>query len=149
MHLLPLSKMLCNFPFVLWGQLPDGSGRASRLVLWNQPGTDFSGILARSKKMAGSCEEVDCFKHYFTYNLLIIFTNNIILAFARRSISLSHKSYDEGSQNRRQSSLASRLWVRFAFAMKYNFGIIILFYNYLTCTSENKYFQHYFIKLLV
>lgn len=38
--------------------LPDGSGRASRLVLWNQPGTDFSGILARSKKMAGSCEEL-------------------------------------------------------------------------------------------
>jgi hypothetical protein len=38
--------------------LDDGDGRASRLVIWSHPGSDVTGILARSEKVAGSCEKL-------------------------------------------------------------------------------------------
>ncbi len=36
----------------------DGEGRKAKVVLWNQPGNDITGILARSDKMAGTFEKV-------------------------------------------------------------------------------------------
>ena len=39
-------------------QISDGVGRESRLVLWNQPGTDVTGMLARSEKMVDTSEKV-------------------------------------------------------------------------------------------
>ena len=39
-------------------QLPDGEGRAQRMLLWNHPGDDVTGQVARSEKVIGTCEEV-------------------------------------------------------------------------------------------
>jgi len=36
----------------------DGQGRNSRLSLWNQPGDDITGMLARSEKVASSVEKL-------------------------------------------------------------------------------------------
>lgn len=36
----------------------DGHGRQSRLCLWNQPGNDITGMLARCEKVAGTMEEL-------------------------------------------------------------------------------------------
>lgn len=38
--------------------LPDGDGGTCRLVIWNQPGTDVTGMIARSDKVAGTCEKM-------------------------------------------------------------------------------------------
>lgn len=38
--------------------LADGEGRASRLVIWSHPGDDVTGMLARSEKVAGTCEKL-------------------------------------------------------------------------------------------
>lgn len=38
--------------------LSDGEGRASRLVLWGHPGNDVTGMMARSEKVAGTCEKL-------------------------------------------------------------------------------------------
>ena len=48
-------------------QVADGSGRAARLVLWNQPGTDITGMVARCEKMVNTCEQA----RYFTHNFCI------------------------------------------------------------------------------
>ena len=39
-------------------QVADGEGRASRLLLWNQPGSDITGMVARCEKMVNTSEEV-------------------------------------------------------------------------------------------
>ena len=41
-------------------QVADGSkeGRASRLSLWSHPGNDVTGMIARSQKVDGTCQEV-------------------------------------------------------------------------------------------
>ena len=39
-------------------QVPDGMGRASRLLLWNHPGNDVTGMVGRCEKMVNTCEEV-------------------------------------------------------------------------------------------
>ena len=39
-------------------QVGDGEGRESKLCLWNHPGTDVTGMLARCEKVAGTCAEV-------------------------------------------------------------------------------------------
>ena len=41
-------------------QVADGSkeGRASRLSIWSHPGNDVTGMIARSQKVAGTCQEV-------------------------------------------------------------------------------------------
>ena len=36
----------------------DGHGRQSRLCLWNHPGNDVTGMLARCEKVAGTMEKV-------------------------------------------------------------------------------------------
>ena len=36
----------------------DGEGGRTKVVLWNQPGNDITGIVARSEKMAGTFEKV-------------------------------------------------------------------------------------------
>ncbi|XP_076455118.1 L-proline trans-4-hydroxylase-like [Babylonia areolata] len=36
----------------------DGANRKSRLCLWNQPGNDVTGMVARSEKVAGTCEKL-------------------------------------------------------------------------------------------
>ena len=45
---------------ILPDQVADGSkeGRASRLSLWSHPGNDVTGMVARSQKVAGTCQEV-------------------------------------------------------------------------------------------
>ena len=37
----------------------DGSGRRSKTVLWNHPGNDLTGVIARSEKLAGTFEKVN------------------------------------------------------------------------------------------
>ena len=36
----------------------DGAGRKSKVALWNQPGNDITGVIARAEKMAGTFEQV-------------------------------------------------------------------------------------------
>ena len=36
----------------------DGEGGMVKVCLWNQPGDDITGIIARSEKMAGTFEQV-------------------------------------------------------------------------------------------
>ena len=36
----------------------DGEGGTVKVCLWNQPGDDVTGIIARSEKMAGTFEQV-------------------------------------------------------------------------------------------
>ena len=36
----------------------DGHGRKSRMALWNHPGKDITGMIARSEKVAGTVEKV-------------------------------------------------------------------------------------------
>ena len=36
----------------------DGTGRESKMTCWNQHGTDVTGMLARSDKVAGTAEQV-------------------------------------------------------------------------------------------
>ena len=44
----------------------DGEGGRTKVALWNQPGQDITGVIARSEKVAGIFEEVKQF------NILII-----------------------------------------------------------------------------
>ena len=48
----------------------DGHGRKSRLCLWNQPGNDITGMLARCEKVAGTMEDVS--EDFSDYPLLLI-----------------------------------------------------------------------------
>nr|XP_039254828.1 L-proline trans-4-hydroxylase-like [Styela clava] len=36
----------------------DGQGRKAKVVLWNRPGTDITGIISRSEKVAGTMEKL-------------------------------------------------------------------------------------------
>jgi hypothetical protein len=36
----------------------DGSGRISRMALWNHPGKDITGMVARAEKVAGTVEKL-------------------------------------------------------------------------------------------
>jgi hypothetical protein len=36
----------------------DGAGRKNKQVLWQQPGSDITGIVAKSEKIAGTFEQV-------------------------------------------------------------------------------------------
>eukprot|EP00117_Sycon_ciliatum_P012407 scpid87790/ scgid13491/ Ectoine hydroxylase len=36
----------------------DGTGRQSRMCLWNQPGTDVTGMVGRAEKVAGTMEQL-------------------------------------------------------------------------------------------
>ncbi|XP_033645231.1 L-proline trans-4-hydroxylase-like [Asterias rubens] len=38
--------------------LPDGEGRCSKMSLWNHPGSDVTGMLARCEKVAGTMEKL-------------------------------------------------------------------------------------------
>eukprot|EP01120_Amphizonella_sp_Union-15-10_P006538 TRINITY_DN2112_c0_g1_i1.p1 TRINITY_DN2112_c0_g1~~TRINITY_DN2112_c0_g1_i1.p1 ORF type:complete len:298 (+),score=30.98 TRINITY_DN2112_c0_g1_i1:64-894(+) len=38
--------------------VPDGSGRVSRLCLWNHPGNDITGMIARSEKIVNTMEKL-------------------------------------------------------------------------------------------
>ncbi|KAK7112252.1 L-proline trans-4-hydroxylase-like [Littorina saxatilis] len=38
--------------------MDDGAERKSRMCLWNQPGNDVTGMVARSEKVAGTCEKL-------------------------------------------------------------------------------------------
>lgn len=46
----------------------DGEGYAARMLLWNQPGDDITGMVARSEKMVNTCEALlgDEVYHYHT-----------------------------------------------------------------------------------
>lgn len=39
----------------------DGKNRANKLSLWNHPGRDVTGVLARTDKIAGTAEQVGVF----------------------------------------------------------------------------------------
>ncbi|KAK2164069.1 hypothetical protein LSH36_69g04043 [Paralvinella palmiformis] len=39
--------------------LADGTGTGSRLVIWNNPGHDITGMVARARKVAQTCEDVN------------------------------------------------------------------------------------------
>ena len=54
--------------------MADGSkeGRASRLSLWSHPGNDVTGMIARSQKAAGTCQEV-----IPVLSFLALFTDNV------------------------------------------------------------------------
>ena len=36
----------------------DGAGRKTKTVLWNHPGNDITGVIARADKVAGTFEKV-------------------------------------------------------------------------------------------
>ncbi|KAL4239591.1 hypothetical protein ACF0H5_000401 [Mactra antiquata] len=38
--------------------MPDNEGRDARLILWNHPGNDVTGMVARCEKVAGTCEQL-------------------------------------------------------------------------------------------
>ena len=46
-------------------QLADGTGTGSRLALWNQPGSDITGMVARVEKVAKTCEQVERYDYGF------------------------------------------------------------------------------------
>ena len=46
----------------------DGAGRVSKTVLWNHPGNDITGIIARSEKFAGTFEKVKLMSNFRNYN---------------------------------------------------------------------------------
>ena len=39
----------------------DGEGGRTKVCLWNQPGNDITGVIARSNKMAGTFEKASFF----------------------------------------------------------------------------------------
>jgi len=39
-------------------EMDDGDDRKSKMALWNQPGNDVTGMIARSQKVAGTCEKL-------------------------------------------------------------------------------------------
>lgn len=39
-------------------QRDDGMGRTAKIVLWNHPGNDITGTVARTEKVAGTFEKV-------------------------------------------------------------------------------------------
>ena len=55
---------LSNFFFqiiilnVFVSKASDGLGREAKLTVWSHPGNDVSGMVARSEKVAGTCEKV-------------------------------------------------------------------------------------------
>ncbi|CAH1786536.1 unnamed protein product, partial [Owenia fusiformis] len=54
-----ITKTLENKEIVNHGfDLADGDGRASKLALWSHPGSDVTGMMARSEKVAGSCAKL-------------------------------------------------------------------------------------------
>ena len=38
--------------------MDDGQGRLTRMVAWNEPGQDITGMVARSDKVVSTCEKV-------------------------------------------------------------------------------------------
>ncbi len=36
----------------------DGAGKRTKVVLWNNPGNDITGVIARAEKVAGTFEKV-------------------------------------------------------------------------------------------
>ncbi|VDI45889.1 Hypothetical predicted protein [Mytilus galloprovincialis] len=39
-------------------QVPDCQGREAKLTIWGHPGNDISGMVSRSEKVAGTCEQL-------------------------------------------------------------------------------------------
>ena len=39
-------------------QLPDGTGKEPKFVIWGHPGNDVTGMFARCQKVVEPCEEV-------------------------------------------------------------------------------------------
>lgn len=96
-----------NSVYFIFSQLADGDGRASRLLLWNQPGSDITGMVARCEKMASTCEQVRewiCVWHMYNSKFLCS-------ASRRRSVSLSHEADDERSKVWRKTLVAPGLRV--------------------------------------
>lgn len=46
------SKIFCGL------QIPDGTGRECRMALWRHPGSDVTGMVARSEKVVDTSETV-------------------------------------------------------------------------------------------
>ncbi|XP_045196413.2 L-proline trans-4-hydroxylase-like isoform X2 [Mercenaria mercenaria] len=38
--------------------VPDGAGRDTHMIMWNHPGVDVTGMVARCEKVAGTCEQL-------------------------------------------------------------------------------------------
>lgn len=38
--------------------VPDGAGQETHMIMWNHPGEDVTGMVARSEKVAGTCEQL-------------------------------------------------------------------------------------------
>ena len=57
MEIWPLVCLAVHSSVCRW---QDGSkeGRASRLSLWSHPGNDVTGMIARSQKVVGTCQEI-------------------------------------------------------------------------------------------
>ena len=55
---------MCLFDFLKscsmydFSKLSDGMGKECRMALWNHPGNDVTGMLARSEKVVNTCEKV-------------------------------------------------------------------------------------------
>lgn len=51
-------KLTSKFVFDALMQSPDGLNHKTKRVIWNEPGNDITGIVARSQKIAGTAEKV-------------------------------------------------------------------------------------------
>jgi hypothetical protein len=49
---------LNHFSFFKIIQVGDGAGKETYMVVWNHPGVDVTGMVARCEKVAGTCEKV-------------------------------------------------------------------------------------------
>ena len=45
-------------PLCVCLKMSDDEGRTTGFAVWNQPGNDITGMVARSEKVAGTCEKV-------------------------------------------------------------------------------------------
>lgn len=57
-------NIACNYIInILVSQRPDKKGKEPKLVLWQHPGNDVTGMVARSRKVAETCQEVKKMNH--------------------------------------------------------------------------------------
>ena len=50
----------------------DGSGMRAKVVLWNQPGNDITGVMAKAEKMAGTFEKVHLHESILSNDAIIL-----------------------------------------------------------------------------
>ena len=75
--------------FLVILQLPDGKGKGARMLLWNHPGHDITGMVVRCKKVVDICEEV---RADFIVDKLLKFVTKINNSHPRPSLGQKSKS---------------------------------------------------------